>query len=118
MKKPLWRVIEPANTIAAVIVACTFIPWLDRGETSSKDKDIAGRLRSGAQQLKDDIKGEVGRVVAVDKLEEWAQQVRKQLGDKAKEIDLNKLGEQAQETLKSLGSPSGGAKTKGGLPGQ
>jgi hypothetical protein len=118
MKKPLWRVIEPAITIAAVVVAFTFLPWLSRGEASSKDKDLTGRLRSGAQQLKDDIKGEVGRVVDVDQLEERAQQGLKQLGDKAKEIDLNKIGEQAQDKLKSFRSPSGGAETKKSPPGQ
>jgi hypothetical protein len=82
MKKPFWRVIEPAVTIVAVIVAFTFIPWLSGGEPSSKD--IAGQLRSGAQQLKSDIKGEVGRVVDVNKLGEQAKQGLKQLGDKAK----------------------------------
>jgi hypothetical protein len=115
MKKPLWRVIEPAVTIVAVIVAFTFIPWLSRGDPSSKD--IAGQLRSGAQQLKADIKGEVGRVVDVDKLGEQAQQGLKHVGDKAKEIDLKKLSEQAQDKLKSFRSSSGAAETEGSPPG-
>jgi hypothetical protein len=77
LKQPLWRVIEPALTILAVILAFTFIPWLSRGESSSGD--VAGRIRSGAQELRQDIKSEVGRVVDVDKLSAQAQEKLKKL---------------------------------------
>ena len=94
MKKPVWRVVEPALTIGLVVLAFTFIPWLSSGK--SAEGTIAERIRSGAQALKKDMKGEVGRVVDVEQLGAQAQQKLKELGDKAKEFDVEKLGAQAQ----------------------
>lgn len=91
-KKPLWRVIEPAATIALVVLAFTFIPWLSRG--SAGKGDVAGRLREGAMDLKQDIKGEVERRVDIDQLSERAQE------------KLEKVGAQAREKLKEFNSPS------------
>ena len=105
MKKPAWRVAEPALTIALVVLAFTFIPWLSGG--LSTRGSVADRIRSGAQALKKDMKGEVERVVDVDQLGAQAEQKLKELGDKAREVDVSKLGAQAQEKLKELGSSSG-----------
>jgi hypothetical protein len=91
MKKPAWRVAEPALTIVAVVLAFTFIPWLS-GRQSTKGR-IADRIRSGAQDLKKEMKGEVGRVV-----------------------DVDQLGTQAQEKLKEFGPSSGGGSTKTSRP--
>ena len=98
-KKPLRRVIEPIVTIALVVLAFTFIPWLSTGKASTGT--IAERLRSSAESLQTEIEGEVGRVKA-----------------KAKDLNLdklgndvvekaNKLGTQAQEKLKGLGGAAG-----------
>jgi hypothetical protein len=84
MKKPFWRVIEPAVTIVVVAVAFTFIPWLS-ASTSGKGS-VTEKLRSGAAALEKDIKGQVDTVA-----------------EKAKGLDLEKLGAQAQEKLKGLG---------------
>ncbi len=89
MKKPIRRVIEPAVTIGLVILAFTFIPWLSAG--GSTKGGIADRLRSEADSLKGEIKGEVGKVL-----------------DKARTVNVEKLGAQAQEKLKGLGATSGG----------
>ena len=35
IRKPAWRVAEPALTIVLVVLAFTFIPWLSRGQASS-----------------------------------------------------------------------------------
>jgi hypothetical protein len=106
MKKPLRRVIEPAFTIGLVIAAFAFIPWLST-DTAAKG-DIAHRIRSSAENLKKEMKGEVNRVVDVDKIGDVAQEKLKEFQDKAKDIDLNKLGTQAQEKLHELGSSPGG----------
>ena len=95
-RKPLRRVIEPVVTIAAVVLAFTFIPWLSksRGSTGS----ISDRIRATAA----DIQGEVGKVT------EKAKDLNlDKLVDQAKAIDLNKISAQAQEKLKGLGSSPG-----------
>ena len=63
------------------------------------------------------MKGEVDRVVDVEKLGAQAQEKLKQLGDKAKEFDVEKLGAQAQEKLKQLGPSTSGDPTKTSRPG-
>ena len=85
--------IEPAITIGLVILAFTFIPWLSSG--SSAKGSIADRIRSEAETLKGEMKGEVGKVL-----------------EKAKAVDVEKLGAEAQEKLKGLGLPSGGGPTR------
>ena len=98
-KKPLRRVIEPVVTIALVVLAFTFIPWLSTGKKS--EGSITDRIKSTAESLEQEIQGQVGKVT-----------------EKAKGVDLNKLGEQAQskfgravsdaqEKLKGLGPSSG-----------
>jgi hypothetical protein len=103
MKKPAWRVIEPAVTILLVVLAFTFIPWLS--STESAKGSISDRLRSSAQALKTEMKGEVGKYVDVEKLGTQAQATLKDLGDKAKDFDIQKLGEQPQQKLEGLKSP-------------
>jgi hypothetical protein len=100
MKNPARRVIEPVVTIGLVILAFTFIPWL-AGDEFAKG-GIADRLRGSAQALQKEMKGEVGKVVDVDKLGAQAQEKLKELGDKAKDFDMTKFGAQAQEKLKEL----------------
>jgi hypothetical protein len=102
MKKPAWRVVEPALTIGLVVLAFTFIPWLSKGQ-SAKGSSVADRIRSGARDLEKDMKGEVGKYVDVDKLGAQAQDKLKELGDKAKEFDVEKFGAQAQDKFKELG---------------
>ena len=83
MKKPAWRVAEPALTIGLVVLAFTFIPWLSRGQAANRT--IPERIRSGAQDLQKDMKGEVDQYVDVNKLGAQAQEKFKELGVKAKE---------------------------------
>jgi uncharacterized protein YjbJ (UPF0337 family) len=80
-KKPLRRVIEPVVTIALVVLAFTFIPWLSSGRRN--EGTISDRIRSTAESLKGEIEGEVGKVT-----------------EKAKGLDINKLGDQAQSQFK------------------
>lgn len=105
IKKPLGRVIEPAVTIGLVVLAFTFIPWLSRGEAKG---NVAGRIREGARDLKQDIKGEVNRHVDVDQLGERAQRKFEAIEEKAREVDVSKIGAQAQDKLEQLTSPSAG----------
>jgi hypothetical protein len=95
MRKPAWRVAEPALTIGLVVLAFTFIPWLSRGQSTKGS--LVDRVRAGARDLKQDMKGEVDRYADVEKLGAQAQEKFKELGDKAKDFDINKLGAQAQE---------------------
>jgi hypothetical protein len=113
MKKPAWRVAEPALTICLVFLAFSFIPGLRHGPSAKRS--VADRIRSGARDLKKDMKGEVDRYVDVDKLGAQAQEKLKELGDKAKELDVNKLGAQAQEKLKELGDKAKSEPAKGKL---
>ncbi len=110
MKKPLGRVIEPAVTIVLVVLAFTFIPWLSSAQAAKGS--FADRIRSGAQALKKDMKGQVDQVVDVDKLGAQAQGTLKELGDKTKDFDIEKLGAQAQQKLNELGSSSSGGPAK------
>ncbi len=106
MKKPLRRVIEPALTIGLVFVAFTFIPWLSSGLASQGN--IADRMRSGADALKNEMKDEVDR--NVDKYGGQAGEKLKELGEKTKDLDIKKLGAQADQKLKELGLPSSGGR--------
>jgi len=101
MRKPLWRVIEPAVTIGLVVIAFAFIPALSSGKSAKGS--VAERIRAGAQALKQEMKGEVDKVVDVEKLGAQAQGKLKELGENAKDFDIEKLGAQAQEKLKALG---------------
>jgi hypothetical protein len=109
MKKPMWRLIEPALTIGVVVLAFTFIPSLSSG--NSARGGIAQRIRSGSQSLQKDMEGEVNKVldkakeIDVDKLGAQARESLQGLGDKAKEIDLQKIGAQARDKLGGSGSP-------------
>jgi hypothetical protein len=109
-KKPIRRVVEPVLTIAAVVLAFTFIPWLSSGKASTGS--ISQRIRATAEGLEQDIKGEVNKVtdkaknLNLEKLGSQAQEQLKGAVNRAKRIDLNKLGQQAQENRKGeAGSP-------------
>ena len=110
MKKPLRRVIEPVVTIGLVFLAFIFIPWLSAAQVA--DGSVADRIRSGAQALKEDMKGQVDQVVDVDKFGAQVQGKLKELGDKAKDVDLKQLGAQAHEKLQEFGSSSKGGPAK------
>jgi hypothetical protein len=88
MKKPFRRVVEPVLTIGLVVLAFTFIPWLSTGAPAKGG--VAGRIRSGAEALEKDMRGEVERTV-----------------DQAKDLDVAKLGERARESLKTIGTGPG-----------
>ncbi len=113
-KKPLRRVIEPVVTIAVVVLAFTFIPWLSKGKASTGS--ISQRIRATAEELERDIKGEVDKVsekakdLNIDKLGAQAKDKFDRVVEKAKNIDLNKLGTQAEES--GPGSSSGDPKAK------
>ncbi len=115
MRKPAWRVAEPALTIGLVVLAFTFIPWLSRGRSAKGG--LIDRVRAGARDLKQDMKGEVDRVVDVEKLGAQAQEKIKELGDKAKEFDINKLGAQAQEKSEQPGPSKKSGPTEASRPG-
>lgn len=94
-KQPLRRIIEPVVTIAIVVLAFTFIPWLSTGKRS--EGSISDRIRSTAESLQGEIRGEVDKVT-----------------EKAKSLDLDKISEQAkrfgtqaEEKLKGLGPSPG-----------
>ncbi len=61
MRKPFRRVVEPVATVALVILAFTFIPWLSGG-AAAKQK-LGDRLRSSAESLENEMKGEVEKAV-------------------------------------------------------
>jgi hypothetical protein len=94
-KRPLRRVIEPVVTIAVVVLAFTFIPWLSK--TKGSTGPISDRIRRAAEALEKDIQGELGKVT-----------------DKAKDLNFDKvvdkaskLSAQAEEKLKGLGASPG-----------
>jgi hypothetical protein len=101
MKKPIWRVAEPALTIGLVFLAFGFIPWLRHGPPTKGS--ITERLGADARDLKREMKGEVDRYVDVDKVGTQAQEKLKELGDKAREFDVKKFGAQVQEKLGGSG---------------
>jgi hypothetical protein len=109
MKKPLWRVIEPALTIGVVVLAFIFIPSLSSG--NSAKGSVAQRIRSGSQALQKDMEGEVNKVldkakeIDVDKLGAQAREKLEGIGNKAKDIDIQKIGAQAREKIGGSGSP-------------
>jgi hypothetical protein len=111
MKKPFWRIAEPALTIAAVVIAW---PWIS--PTSTAKGNIAERIRQGAKDLKQDIRAKVGGAVDVDKLESQVQEQLKLIGDKAKEIDGSESSSQAQEKLDRSTSPRSGRAPKSFRP--
>jgi hypothetical protein len=80
MKKPFHRVVEPVVTIALVIAAFTFIPWLSSGRASKGT--VTERLKANAKVLKSEMKGELR---------------------KAADLDVESLGAGAREKLKGLG---------------
>ncbi len=88
MKKPFRRVVEPALTIGVVVAAFTFIPWLS-SDPSAKG-NIADRIRTSAQGLEKEMKGEVNKVVDVDKLGDIAKKKLEELGDNAKNLNAAK----------------------------
>lgn len=81
LRRPTLRVVEPVLTIAAVILAFTFIPWLARGGSSKGS--LADQLKSGASAFGQDVRSEL---------------------EKAKGADLERLGRQAQEKLNEVGA--------------
>ena len=93
MKKPMRRVIEPAITIVAVILAFVFIPWLSTGGAAKGN--LADRIRAETKSLEGTVKGEVNKAL-----------------DQARSIDVEKLSTQAQEKLKGLGIPTKGESSR------
>ena len=138
MKKPLGRVIEPAVTIVLVVLAFTFIPWLSSAQAAKGS--IADRIRSGAQALKQDMKGEVDQVVDVEKLGRRPRRRSRNSATRPRtstsrssmrrrrrssrnsatrpRISTSRSSAQAQEKLKELGSSSSGGPAKPGSTGR
>ena len=83
LRKPARRVIEPVVWIVGVVLAFTFIPWLSSG--SSATGNISDRIRSTAESLQKELKGEVENVA-----------------DQAKDLNIETLGAQAESKLKGV----------------
>lgn len=64
LKKPIWRIIEPAITIGLVGLAFAFIPWLSKGGTSKEI--IHGHFRSGLEKLQSQIEDEQEKAKALE----------------------------------------------------
>jgi hypothetical protein len=94
-KQPIRRIFEPVVTIALVVLAFTFIPWLSTGKKS--EGSITDRIRSTAGSLEKEIQGELEKARSVD-LEKFSEQAQ----SKVKGYVGN-----AQEKIKGLGRGSG-----------
>jgi hypothetical protein len=98
MKKPMQRTIEPAVTIALVLAAFAYIPWLSSGAAARGS--ASDRFRSSAKELGTEIEGRAGSLrdagVDLDKLTEQAQEQLKGLAEKAQAIDFKKLSAEAR----------------------
>lgn len=57
LRRPIRRVVDPAATIAVVLLAFTFIPWLSSGR--SERGPLADRIERNAAALEGEMKGEV-----------------------------------------------------------
>jgi hypothetical protein len=57
MKKPVKRVIEPTLTLAAVLAAFAFIPWLNGKQPKG---DLKSQLTAGVEALESDVRQQVG----------------------------------------------------------
>ncbi len=98
LKKPARRVIEPVLTVALVVLAFTFIPWLSNGSPASGS--ISDRIRATAGTLKKEIAGEVGAVAGKTK--------NLNLDDLSKQVQTQFQGaiDKAASSASKLGSPS------------
>jgi len=83
MKHPFRSVVEPLATIAAIVVAFTFIPWLSSGKRAGAS--LVDRLNTNARSLREDIKGELRKTAA-----------------QVKNLDIEKIGEGAEKKLDKL----------------
>jgi hypothetical protein len=129
MKKPISRVLEPALTIGLVILAFAFIPWLSSGQSSKGS--TAQWVRSGAQALEKDMKGELDKgtgkagALEVDQLGARAHEKFEGLADKAKiprhrETGLASEGEAQGSRLtlrRRVGSDVAGQRRDASAPG-
>jgi hypothetical protein len=93
MKKPFRRVVEPVVTIALVLAAFTFIPWLSRAGSSKGT--VGERLKTNAKVLKAEMKGKVRKAA-----------------DQAAELDLESLSTSAQKKFKDVGDRVRGTSEK------
>jgi DNA-directed RNA polymerase subunit RPC12/RpoP len=93
LKRPLWRIVEPAATILLVALAFTFVPWLTREGKS--EGSLTDRLKSGVTEFAEDLKGEVSG--AGSALEKAAVDLKNKQG-----IDLEALGSEAKRKLGEL----------------
>lgn len=62
-RKPTLRIVEPALTLAAVVLAFTFVPWL----TSTGEKrtgNLTDQLKQGVQELEAGIQQKLGTLPA------------------------------------------------------
>lgn len=98
MKKPLRRVIEPVLTIALVVLAFTFVPWLSSSPPGQGN--IRERIKKEVTELENEVKDEVKNAAA------------------GKGLGVKKLADEAKEKLKGLQSqpddaPQGGKPPEG-----
>lgn len=86
LKPPMRRIVEPVVTIALILAAFTFIPWLSRSQARASRGTVVERLKDNAKALKSEMKGEL-----------------KATAGKAADVDVESLGAGAREKLKGLG---------------
>ncbi len=102
MRKPLWRVIEPVLTIVVVLLAFTFVPGLSSAKSAKGN--ITERIRSGAEDLKKGVTGQVGEYVDVDKLGAKARKALKELEPSSgAAADPSKAGDGSQSGESTIG---------------
>ena len=114
MRKPAWRVAEPALTIGLVVLAFTFIPWLSRGRSAKGS--LIDRVRAGARDLKQDMKGEVDRVVDVEKLGDRPRRSSRSSGTRPRN-STSISSAQAQEKPEQPGPSKKSGPTEASRPG-
>ena len=81
---------------------------------STRSSTSISSWRRAQEKLKE--LGDKAKDLDINKLGTQAQEKLKELGDKAKDLDINKLGTQAEEKLKGLGSSSGSGSAKTSRP--
>lgn len=84
VRKPVQRVLGPVVTIALVVLAFAFVPWLAKGGPAGGS--VADRLKSGAGALKGEIKGQLDKT-GVDQLETKARDAIQGLEKRASNLN-------------------------------
>ncbi|MBS0261088.1 MAG: hypothetical protein JSS02_03965 [Planctomycetes bacterium] len=93
--KPVKRVISPVLTLAVVIAAYTYIPWLN-GNQSAQGK-LRDRIEGAIQSIKQDVKGSVSEVET--KFDEAKDKLPGQI-EKLKDSEISNRAQQALDDIR------------------